>query len=98
MSLRARLDRLRERLRPPVCPEHLPDPRPRAIDYREGMEILCPDPERRAAAEARQEEEIRRVLATPPCATCGWRPPPPTRIRALDYGDVRGTHEPEPTA
>jgi hypothetical protein len=98
MSLRSRLQRLSERFKPPICPEHLPDTRPRPIDYRQGMEVLCPDPAVRLPALARQAEEIRRRAATPPCPSCGWRPGPMVVVRGVDYGETWRADESEPEA
>ena len=86
MNMRGRIVRLeRGAGRPPTCPEHGPDPlRPRPIDYREGLEILNPDPDVRSRAEARQEAKIQASLEAQPCPRCGWRPPVPIGIRSFD--------------
>jgi len=96
MSLRTRLQRLVERFKPPICPEHVPSPlEARRIDYRAGMEVLCPDPAVRLPALARQAEEIRRHEATPPCPACSWRPGPLVLVRGVDYGADWRADEPE---
>ena len=85
-NLRGRIVRLERGVGPPpTCPEHAPDPLlPRPINYREGLEILSPDPDVRARAEARQEAKIRATLEAAPCPRCGWRPPVPIAIKSID--------------
>ena len=86
MNMKHRIVRLeRGAGRPPTCPEHEPDPlRPRPISYREGLEILSPDPDVRARAEARQDAGIQAALEAAPCSRCGWRAPVPIAIRSID--------------
>ena len=86
MNMKQRIVRLeRGAGRPPTCPAHEPDPlRPRLINYREGLEILSPDPDVRARAEARQDARIQAALEAAPCPRCGWRPSVPIAIRSVD--------------
>ncbi len=86
MSMKQRIVRLERGVgQPPTCPEHEPDPlRPRPINYCEGLEILSPDPDVRARAEARQDAKIQAALKAAPCPRCGWRPPVPIAIKSVD--------------
>ena len=102
MSVKQRIVRLERGVgRPPTCPEHEPDPlHPRPINYREGLEILSPDPDVRARAEARQDAKIQAALEAEPCPRCGWRPPVPIAIKSVDMSAgwsalSKDDHDPE---
>jgi len=65
-----------------TCPDHLPAPTAaRTVDYRDGLAALSPDAGERAEAGA----AAAIVQAAPPCAACGWRPPAPISVRAVDW-------------
>ena len=81
MSLRARLERLQRRYRPPRCERH---DRPRSfqtVDWRAGLFVLHPLRAIRAVAEARQAVELAR--AARPCPDCGWAPAGQIAIRGV---------------
>ncbi len=59
------------------CPDHPPRP----VDYRDGLGAISPDPSERAAYDA----EAEAAANTPPCSRCGWWPPAPVGVQAVNW-------------
>ncbi len=74
--LTTRLERLEQRGRGDICPEHEATRTTGPIDWRALIRPFSPDPAERAAYHA----EVDALEAAPPCPRCRWQDEPIFRV------------------